>query len=142
MSDFDRKVEALIQSFAVEMNSLVREAAMQAVQEALQPAKGAGAGPKSRRRAAAKPAPAEGKKATPKRKKRGAKAGKRSPEDIVRLQEKVLTFLDKNPAAKVSDIAGALGLSTSDLNLPMRRLKAEKSVRTEGHKRNMVYFKA
>lgn len=72
---------------------------------------------------------------------REARAGrKRSRQEVDRLAERVFQHLSANRGDHaVSAIAEALGVPTSQLGLPLQRLKNAGRIRAEGQKRSTVY---
>ena len=139
MSKLDQKIDALIRDFATELNSLVREAALEAVRDALGESAGGRAAKSPARRKPAtrtKTAGTKGRAA----KSRSKRTGKRSPRQINSMMARIMKFVESNPGQSIADIAKALGTETRDLTLPMRKLKAEGLVRTQGQKRATRYF--
>ncbi len=132
-TDFDSQMKALIQVFTQELTDLVREAAMATLREALgesQPRRG-------RARTAAplvlSPLPL---KARP---SRGTRI-KRTPDELQGLSSTLLEYVTKNPGQRIEAIAAGLGISTKELNLPAKKLLADKQLKTKGHKRATEYF--
>ncbi|MBL8800528.1 MAG: hypothetical protein JNN27_00915 [Planctomycetes bacterium] len=113
-------------------STLVRRAALDAVASALgspapAPAKrGPGRPPKAV--ASAAPAPRKGKR------------GKRTPEDVAKMGEVVVAYVAKNPGQSVEQIKKALGVEKRDLQLPIVRMVAAKTLRTTGQKRGTRCF--
>lgn len=68
------------------------------------------------------------------------KGAKRSPEQIDALVSKLESHIRKTPGERIEQIARSLGVSTSDLALPAKRLLAEKKIRTKGNRRATKYF--
>jgi hypothetical protein len=117
----DPRIASLVDAFAIDLSNLVRAAALDAASEALG------------QRAAFAPQGA-------KRSRRGPTAGaKRTPEEINATASLLLAHIKAHPAQRIETIAGALGMSTRELTLPMKRLIAAKSVKTKGRKRATEY---
>ena len=129
----DSQIRSRIDSFLAEMTTLVRQSALEAVREAL----GNGAAPARRR-------PGRPKGTGNGRKKAGRRAsgggGKRSADYLDKVGELVLTYVRANPGQGSEAIGRELGLSSKDMALPIRKLIAEKKLRTEGQRRGTKYF--
>jgi predicted transcriptional regulator len=68
---------------------------------------------------------------------------KRSPEQLAQLVNSVANHLRSNPdGVSVEQIAAALGATTKELTLPVRKLLADKLIRAVGQKRATRYFPA
>jgi hypothetical protein len=69
------------------------------------------------------------------------KAGQqRAPELLAQLMERVHRHIKANPGQGVGLIAVALGTSTKELSLLLRKLLDEKKVTSKGKKRGTRYF--
>ena len=93
-----------------------------------------------------KPSRRNGKKTAAKKrvaKKATAKngnGGKRTPAQIEKLATRALAAILKNPGQGIEVIAKAMKADTKDLSLPMRKLIADKEIRTKGERRATKYF--
>jgi hypothetical protein len=123
--NLDQEIRARIQSFADELAELVKRAALESVRSAL------GGGAVS--------APVRQRRAAPARARRGG--GKRSPEAIEELANKLFAHIKSNPGQRIEQIGGALGAPTKDLALPVIKLLKQKKIKTTGHRRATKYFK-
>ena len=112
------QIRARVEAFAAELSALIRESAMETVRDAL----GGGGGGRSAR-------------ALPR-----GKGRKRDPNEIERLTGKLLDYVKGNPGQRIEQIASGMGISTRELNLPVKKLFSQKSLRTKGHKRATQYF--
>ena len=65
---------------------------------------------------------------------------KRQPEELDRLASEFAAFVGKNPGLRIEQINAQLGTKTRELALPIRKLIAEKRVKTKGEKRATTYF--
>lgn len=65
---------------------------------------------------------------------------KRSPAELAALIERIGAYIKANPGYGVEAIGSALGMPTSDLVLPIKKLIAAKRVRTKGQKRATKYY--
>ncbi|MCC7172803.1 MAG: hypothetical protein IT459_20310 [Planctomycetes bacterium] len=125
-------IRSKIDAFLTEIESLTRQAALDAVRAALSgnastPAPRAN-GRRVARRAATKPAAPKGKRA------------KRTTEDVAEFGAKILAFVKSNPGCSSEQIQAGLGLSKKDIQLPIIRLREEKRLKTTGQKRGTKYY--
>ncbi|MFW6067026.1 MAG: hypothetical protein ACOC97_01720 [Myxococcota bacterium] len=128
--DINRQIEERIRAFADELNQLVRQAALEAVQNAL------GASTPSR-------AGARGRASAPASSARGRGAGgRRSPRQMSQTMSALRTYVAQNPGARMEHISAALGRPTKELRLPVNKLLAEGAIRSEGHRRATKYYPA
>ena len=153
MDNVDTLIKARVDSFVSELSELVKKAALEAVANSLKG--GAPAAPsvakatgKKRGPAAAPAAPAAPAKAPAKAAKAAApaaaskrKAGqKRSPDEIVKTTEKLLSYIGKNSGQRIEEIAKGVGNSTKELTLPVKKLLNDKKIVAKGEKRATRYF--
>lgn len=139
-SELQPKIDAFLQ----EISELVRQAALESVQKALQ---GEGAAPARRgpgrprkattRKAAAKVRANKGASAPAKRRGR---PGRRSPEEVQATAQNILDHVRANPGQRSEEIKAAIGLRPEDFQLPVSKLLADGKVRTEGQRRGTKYF--
>jgi hypothetical protein len=149
MSDAENQIRNRVDAFVNELSDLVREAALQAVADALKkgepsaaPARKAGRPAK-----AAAPVEPEEKKTTRARGRPAAAKGakrrageKRSPALLAQVTEQVFNHIKSNAGQGVEQIAKTLGTSTKELTLPIRKLLGEKKITSKGQKRATRYF--
>ena len=123
-TNIDAQLRARVDTFVNEMSDLIRQAALEAVSDAL-----GGAQPRraTSRAASVVSAPA-------------GKRIRRSAEDLEKLGERIVTYVQKNPGARMEDISKSLRRPTKELRRPVQALLAEKRVRTKGQKRATQYF--
>ena len=149
MSDAENQIRSRVDAFVNELSDLVRQAALQAVADALK--KGESAPPARKAGRPAKPAaPVESheeKKTTRTRGRPAAAKGakrrageKRSPAVLAQVTEQVFNHIKTNAGQGVEQIAKALGTTTKELTLPIRKLLGEKKVTSKGQKRATRYF--
>lgn len=69
-----------------------------------------------------------------------AKGEKRTPEALERLTNALLREISAVPGHRIEQIAQAMGVKTSELVLPVKKLLAAKKIRTRGQKRATKYF--
>jgi hypothetical protein len=133
----DAAIRSRIDSFLTELGALVRQSALQAVEEAL----GEGA---PRRRAPGRPR-GSGKRGPGRPRKVGRPAGggkraKRSYEDVDAMAVRVLAQVRSKQGQRLEEIGRAMKLPTKGLKLPIAKLLAAKRLSTKGQKRGTKYF--
>jgi hypothetical protein len=127
----DAQISAKIEAFTQELSTLVKQAALDTVRDAL------GGTPTVKRRGPGRPKGSGAKsKAASQRKVAG---GRRSSADVDSLAAAVLSAVKDSPGQGVTDIATALGVTSKDLRLPIQKLLAEKKLKTTGQKRGTRY---
>jgi hypothetical protein len=125
------RIRSRVEAFAEELAALIRDSAMETVRDALG---GSGGAPRRGRggRAAASTAPVRGG--------RREKGQKRDPSEIERLTGRLLDYVKSNAGQRIEQIAAGMGTVTKELNLPVKKLIAQKSLKTKGQKRATQYF--
>lgn len=127
MTDLQRQVNARVSAFVEEITELARQSAYEMLSSALdqeQP------GTDHTRRSASIPA-------SPAPRRKGAK---RTIEELEAMASEFLDYVTKNPGQRMEQIAKALGYSTQELTLPVKKLSNAGKVRVEGQKRATSYF--
>ena len=128
------RIRSRVEAFAEELSALIRDSAMETVRDALG---GGGSAPRrggrGGRAAAASSAPVRGGG-------RREKGQKRDPEEIERLTGRLLDYIKGNGGQRIEQIAAGMGTVTKELNLPVKKLIAQKSLKTKGQKRATQYF--
>ncbi|HTJ43189.1 MAG TPA: hypothetical protein VL463_13885 [Kofleriaceae bacterium] len=132
MSDFNDQIAKLVNDFVAQVSALARQAAMETLQGALGGALPSGGVRRGR-------PPGSGAVASLGMARR-AKGAKRPADEIERTKERLYDFIKGNPGQRVEQINKALGTTTKDLTLPLKKLIADKAVKTEGEKRATAYF--
>lgn len=69
-----------------------------------------------------------------------AKGAKRPADRIESIKSHLLSYINGNPGQRVEQINKALGTTTKDVALPLKKLAAEGAVRVEGMRRATAYF--
>jgi len=132
--DIDAQIRSRIDTFLKEIGDLVRQSAVQAVQDAL------GGGPR-RSVGAAPQAPAAVRPATAG--KRGPKKGSRraSSMDRAEVRTKILDALRSNPQGlRMEELARVTGLDSSHLKVPAKEMAENREVRKDGQRRATTYY--
>ena len=123
------RIRSRVEAFAEELSTLIRDSAMETVREAL----GGGSAPRRGARGrSASTAPVRGG--------RREKGQKRDPSEIERLTGRLLDYVKGNAGQRIEQIAAGMGTVTKELNLPVKKLIAQKSLKTKGQKRATQYF--
>jgi len=130
-TDIDEKIRGMLEAFASDLAGLIRDSAMDTVRDAL-----GGTAPSSRRGGPARGARA----ASPAAGRRLPKGAKRPPGEIVKLTQRLLDYVKTHKGERIEQIAKGMGVSTRELNLPVKKLVAGKSLKTKGQKRATQYF--
>lgn len=129
-SDLDVRLQSRISDFVEEINDLVREAAVEAVQEALTEGKGRA------RRSPTRKATKARKTATKKRGKRVRRSG----AQVDALAARALTAIKRKSGRRLGEIAKELRVATKDVRRPVQTLLDEKKVKTTGQRGGTRYF--
>lgn len=69
-----------------------------------------------------------------------ARGAMRAPAELAALVEKLAAHIRRNPGQGAEAIGKALGVATSEMALPIKKLVAAKRIRSEGQKRATKYF--
>ena len=125
------RIRSRVEAFAEELSALIRDSAMETVREAL----GGSAAPRRGGRGGrpvASPAPLRGGG-------RREKGQKRDPGEIERLTARLLDYVKGNGGQRIEQIAAGMGTVTTELNVPVKKLISQKSLKTKGQKRATPY---
>jgi DNA-binding NtrC family response regulator len=150
MSDIENELRSRVDAFVTELSDLIRRQALAAVEEVLKkgetgpsaPARRPGRPPKAAAAAeesktARKAAPRAAAKPTAAPKRRAGE--KRTPQQLAQITEQVYNYIKSNGGQGVEQIAKALGTSTKELTLPIRKLLTDKKIGSKGQKRATRY---
>lgn len=130
-NDINKQIEDRIRAFADELNDLVRQAALDAVSQAL-----GVAGARRPTRAAA-PAP----RATKARGRAGAgRRGRRSPQQMAGTMTEIRDFVTANPGARMEHMTRSLGQPAARLRSLVNKLLGQGAIRKTGEKRATQYY--
>lgn len=123
MSDFQTEMNRVVAGFVAQITELARAAAREMIDEAL--------GSKGGKVSFGRVGRLGGSRG------RGAK---RSSDELDKLADNFLSYVQKHPGMRIEQINKQLGTSTKDLALPIRKLIAEGALKTKGEKRSTTYF--
>ncbi len=131
MTDLQRQVSARVSTFVEEITELARQSAYEMLSGALEQ-KPAESG------TAQRAAPTRSRASSQSRRK----GAKRTSEELAEMANEFLDYVGKNPGQRMEAIAKALGYSTQELTLPVKKLSATGKLHVEGQKRATSYFLA
>lgn len=134
MLDPHRKLQALIDSFVADLGEIAKQIALEQLKTAFGSVKLAPLPPPSS--ASFSSSASSGSSSAAARRGRG----RRAQHEIEALRNKLLTVISDNPGCRAEDINSALGTRTPQIAQPLRRLVADRLVRTEGARRGTRYF--
>jgi hypothetical protein len=138
MSDIRDEIDERVRLFVGDLEELIRQAALEAVQEALgQETAAPAAAPAKRSRASG-----GGKRKSAGGKKKAASKRSSSAASRQKLIDELYEHVEKNPGAKMEEIRDALGAPTKVLRPLANRLLKEEVIRKEGERRATRYFPA
>jgi len=135
MSELNVQISGVVDNFVAQVTALARKAAMQTLESAL--SGGSFAGPASR---SSKPAKPVGRAVLAVTKL--PKGAKRPAEQLEAIKAKLLEHIKSNPGQRVEQINQALGTTTKDLALPIKKLIADGEIKSKGEKRATTYASA
>jgi len=127
------RIRSRVEAFAEELSALIRDSAMETVRDALGGGGAPRRGGRGGRAAAVSSAPVRGGG-------RREKGQKRDPAEIERLTGRLLDYIKGNAGQRIEQIAAGMGTVTKELNLPVKKLIAQKALKTKGQKRATQYF--
>ncbi len=131
------QVEALLREYTVKLRAVFRGQLEEDVTAAVRKAFSGTGAPANRSDTAGK-GMRPPKTKTPARTKRG-KGGKRSPEQMAKQAERLLAYISANPGQRSEQIAEGTKFSTGELALPLRKLVADKKLKSTGKARGTMY---
>lgn len=124
------EIQDLIDNFVASLTAAIQEQTIAALEHALggsiEPARRGRAGGAARGRPASRGSRAKG--------------AKRSPEELEELTSRLAAYVKSNPGQRIEQIAAEMGVSTKELNLPAKKLLADRVLKTKGQKRATQYF--
>jgi len=135
----DKAIRAHVEAFVAELSVLVRQAALETVQDAL-----GGAAPAPRAAAPKKKVGRPRKAAKPAARKagKGGRRVRRSAGDLQQMSSSLMAHVRQNPGQGIEQISREIGIASADLKHPVTLLLEAKSLRKEGQRRGTKYFPA
>ncbi|MEI9949269.1 MAG: DNA-binding protein [Pseudomonadota bacterium] len=130
MANISDTIRAALDAFVNDLSSLIQEAALESVEQALAEASSIPGRRGGRVSAASFVSLSQNRK----------KGAKRTPEELEQLIKKLHGYIAKNPGQRIEQIAQGLDISTKELNLPAKKLISDKKLSTKGQKRATTYF--
>lgn len=140
----EEQIRALVERFTKDLMKVVRDAAVRAFSSTFE------FGDDDLARLGTGEAPAKGRPplrhaARPRRDgaanaRRRVTGGKRDPKRLDALTDKLAARVAQHPGETVLAIGQALGASTADLALPIRKLLAQKRLKKRGSRNNTRYY--
>jgi hypothetical protein len=125
MSDLHTDLNRAVAGFVDQITELARRAAREMLDNALS----------GRRGIAAVSSPARAGRGPGR-----PRGSKRSSVELGKLGETFYAYVTKHPGLRIEQINKALGTSTKDLALPIRKMIADGTLKTKGEKRSTAYF--
>src|SRR5262245_10174589 len=140
MLDPYREIQALVDNFVADLSELAKRIAI----EQLRTSFGVGAKLAGTKLGTLKlpPIVAAAAPSAPAPKRGRATRGRRGQREIEALRDKLLASIAAQPGQRAEDISAGLGTKTAEIAQPLRRLVADRLVRTEGARRGTRYFSA
>jgi hypothetical protein len=138
MSDVENELRSRIDTFVEELSALIRRQALEAVEEVLNKGDGLGTGRRPVKLGSVGRLSGQAPKLFSAGKRRPGE--KRSPEHLIQITDQVYGYIKSNSGQGIEQIAKALGTTTKELTLPVRKLLVEKKIGAKGQKRATRYF--
>jgi hypothetical protein len=113
MTDLQMQINKLVAQFIADLTDVAQQAALQTVKAAFVQGVGVSL---------------------------AGKHGKRNHSQLDHLQDTFRLYVANNPGQRIEEINRALGTSTKDLQLPIRKLIASGKITTKGTRRVTQYF--
>lgn len=129
MSDIDQRIEQRIRAFADELRALLREAAHEALDEAL-----------GTLGTVSPTAPRTRSKSSTKKRRPRLKGTRRTNEQMQRDVAALREHIAQHPGHTATQIASAVGMSTRELARPLKKLFTGGDVRKTGVKSHTRYY--
>jgi hypothetical protein len=126
-------LRARVDSFVDDLTEIIRQAALEAVREAL------ALTPEPARRGPGRPRRTAKRATTRRAKKKTGKRIRRSAADLEATASRILAFVKANPGTNMTAMTKAMRKPAKDLRGPIKLLMADRKLRTEGQKRGTTY---
>lgn len=138
MADIDERIEQRIRAFADELRELIREAAHEAIDQALAKTTSSRS---AAARSGAKASAAKKRRATKKRRPR-PKGKRRTEQQMQRDLDALRDHIGEHPGTTALDIAAELGMANREITRPIKKLLAAGEIRKTGVKSHTRYYPA
>ena len=127
MGNLQSEIQDLVDGFVAQVTELARRAAIDTLESALGSG-GRGTSMGGARRG--RPLGGGG----------GGRGAKRTSEELDQLADSFVQYVVKNPGLRIEQINKSLGTTTKDLQLPIRKMIADGTLKVKGKKRSTQYF--
>lgn len=132
----EQLIRERVDAFVADIADLIRQTALESVNEALGGTPARRGRPKKAAAAGAAQAPAK------RRRRKGGKRIRRTAEEVEALAEKLHDAIASAPGSGLSSIADSLGEEIKDVRRPVHMLIEAGRIKTTGQRRGMKYFPA
>ncbi|MFT7484566.1 MAG: hypothetical protein ACI9F9_000406 [Candidatus Paceibacteria bacterium] len=132
-SNAEALIRARVTAFTDELSSLIRSAALEAVEEAL-----GGVGTKSPGRP--RGAKSAGRSAVKRAPKKGGKRVRRTAQDLEQLMDDIQAYVTKHKGQRLEEMSAGMDLDSKEMKRPIVLLLEQKRIIKEGAKRGTRYF--
>lgn len=125
MANLHSEIQDLVDGFVAQVTELARRAAIDTLESALgRGGRGGSMGGGLRMRG----------------RSLGGRGAKRTSDELDQLAEQFVQYVVKNPGLRIEQINKALDTTTKDLQLPIRKMIADGTLKVKGKKRSTQYF--
>lgn len=137
VNDSDSKIRELTDEFVSQLSVVIREAALEAVRDAIEGVGGSPTPTRRKKKAGRRKAKATRRTSGNGRRK---KRTRRTAADYSALGDQILAYVKANPGCGAGEIAEAVGSTTTAIRPVTAELIAAKQLRTTGQRRGTKYF--
>jgi hypothetical protein len=132
MSDFQDEMSRAVQAFVAAISELAHRAAVETLQSAFEADLGRAPGRTAAPSASPGAAPRVGRPP-------GGRGAKRTQEDLENISQQLVSYIKTNPGLRIEQINKALGTTTKDVALPLKKLIADNVITSKGQRRATTY---
>lgn len=126
MPDAKSRIEQLAAEFVSQLHQIARDEVIRVLEGRPAETRASSVRPRVKPNGSAKPSRGE----------------KRAPKALETLRDKALATIKASPGLRIEEINKELGLATGELALPIKKLIADKTIRTTGARRATRYYLA
>ena len=137
MNSLNKEIRDRIEQFSEELAGLIRQAALESVQEALGHD---GTVRGTTRKKTGKATLGRPKKKAAVVKKTAGRRTRRTPEQLAALCSKIASYVNSHPGKGVEAIGAALGLASVEMQRPVAVLLETKKLKKKGKLRGTTYY--